>query len=137
VSTDGGPANPDGGSPVPPASGDGSAASASGDGSGTTASGGIPALAARDITKRFPGIVANDHVTLEILPGEVHTLLGENGAGKTTLCNVLTGQYRPDDGHVEVRGKAVRFRSPRDAHASGIFLVHQHFRLVQIGRAHV
>ena len=138
MSTDGGPANPDGGSPAPPASREGSVPPASDGGSGTTAPGegtGVsdrtPALAARDITKRFPGIVANDHVTLEILPGEVHTLLGENGAGKTTLCNVLTGQYRPDDGHVEVRGKAVRFRSPRDAHASGIFLVHQHFRLVQ------
>lgn len=83
------------------------------------------------MTKRFPGVVANDRVTFEVLPGEVHALLGENGAGKTTLCNVLTGLYRPEDGLVEVGGDPVRFRSPRDAHEAGIFMVHQHFRLVQ------
>jgi len=138
VTMDEGPAIPEEGSPAPSASGDGSDRPEPGDeaqrdGGDPQGNGHEPvaALAARDITKRFPGVLANDRVTLDILPGEVHTLLGENGAGKTTLCNVLTGQYRPDDGYVEVRGQPVRFRSPRDAHASGIFLVHQHFRLVQ------
>ena len=91
----------------------------------------VPALAARGITKRFPGVVANNGVTFDVLPGEVHALLGENGAGKTTLCNVLTGLYRPDDGYLELDGGPVRFHSPRDAHEAGIFMVHQHFRLVQ------
>jgi len=91
----------------------------------------VPAIAARGITKRFPGVVANSQVEFEVLPGEIHTLLGENGAGKTTLCNVLTGLYRPDEGYVEVGGEPFRFHSPRDAHQAGIFMVHQHFRLVQ------
>jgi simple sugar transport system ATP-binding protein len=91
----------------------------------------VPALAARGITKRFPGVVANNRVAFEVLPGEIHALLGENGAGKTTLCNVLTGLYRPDEGQVEMGGEECRFRSPRDAHEAGIFMVHQHFRLVQ------
>src|SRR5207302_1636863 len=86
---------------------------------------------ARGVTKRFPGVIANDRVTLEVMPGEVHALLGENGAGKTTLCNVLTGLFRPDEGHIEVRGEPVRFRSPREAHESGIFMVHQHFRTLR------
>jgi general nucleoside transport system ATP-binding protein len=90
-----------------------------------------PALAARGVSKWFPGVVANDQVTFEVMPGEIHALLGENGAGKTTLCNVLTGLYRPDDGMVEVRGEEMRFRSPRDAFEAGIFMVHQHFTLVQ------
>jgi general nucleoside transport system ATP-binding protein len=90
-----------------------------------------PALAARDVTKAFPGVLANDRVTFEVLPGEIHALLGENGAGKTTLCNILTGLYRPDDGSVQVRGEEMRFRSPRDAFEAGIFMVHQHFTLVQ------
>src|SRR6266480_7820519 len=85
----------------------------------------VPALAARGVTKRFPGVVANDEVSFEVLPGEVHALLGENGAGKTTLCNVLTGLYRPEEGRVEVSGERAAFRSPRDAHAAGIFMVHQ------------
>lgn len=100
-----------------------------GPGPGGTAA--APALAARGITKSFPGVVANDGVAFEVLPGEVHALLGENGAGKTTLCNVLTGLYRPDAGHVEMNGEPCRLRSPRDAHEAGIFMVHQHFRLVQ------
>src|SRR6266496_5370467 len=74
-----------------------------------------PALAAREVTKRFPGVLANDQVTFEVLPGEIHALLGENGAGKTTLCNVLTGLYRPEEGHVEIGGEPARLRSPRDA----------------------
>src|SRR6266536_2130066 len=90
-----------------------------------------PALAARSITKRFPGVVANDQVTFEVLPGEIHALLGENGAGKTTLCNILTALYRADEGYVEVHGEPASFRSPRDSHEAGIFMVHQHYRLVQ------
>ena len=91
----------------------------------------VPALAARGVTKRFPGVVANDEVSFEVLPGEVHALLGENGAGKTTLCNVLTGLYRPEEGYVEVGGSPARFRSPRDSFEAGLFMVHQHFTLVQ------
>lgn len=82
------------------------------------------------IVKKFPGVVANDHVNLEINFGEVHALLGENGAGKSTLSNILTGLYRQDDGVVEVGGTKVEFNSPRDALNAGIGMVHQHFRLV-------
>jgi general nucleoside transport system ATP-binding protein len=84
----------------------------------------------RGITKRFPGVLANDDVTFEAAVGEVHALLGENGAGKTTLSNILTGLYRQDDGDVELYGEPVRFHSPRDALDAGICMVHQHFRLV-------
>lgn len=89
-----------------------------------------PAIAARGVTRRFPGVVANDRVTFEVLPGEIHALLGENGSGKTTLCKILTGLYRPDEGEVVVNGRPVRFRSPRDADDAGVFMVHQHFSLV-------
>ena len=85
----------------------------------------------RGITKRFPGVLANDAVDFEAAPGEVHALLGENGAGKTTLMNVLTGLYRPDEGEVRIHGEAVDFHSPRDALDAGIGMVHQHFRLVE------
>ena len=88
------------------------------------------AVAMRGITKRFPGIVANDGVSFEVAEGEVHALLGENGAGKTTLMNILTGLYRPDEGEIEVGGRVVELHSPRDAIAAGIGMVHQHFRLV-------
>jgi general nucleoside transport system ATP-binding protein len=84
----------------------------------------------RGITKRFPGVVANEGVDFEARAGEVHALLGENGAGKTTLMNVLTGLYRPDEGEIELDGKRVDFHSPRDALDAGIGMVHQHFRLV-------
>jgi general nucleoside transport system ATP-binding protein len=97
----------------------------------TAASAGAPALAAVGVTKRFPGVIANDRVTFQANVGEVHALLGENGAGKTTLCNVLTGLYRPDEGELQVGGKAARFRSPKDAYAAGIFMVHQQLRLVE------
>jgi simple sugar transport system ATP-binding protein len=83
------------------------------------------------ITKRFPGVVANDDVSFEAAAGEVHALLGENGAGKTTLSNILTGLYRPDDGEIELYGDPVQFHSPRDALDAGICMVHQHFRLVE------
>jgi len=85
----------------------------------------------RGITKAFPGVVANDRVDFEAAAGEVHALLGENGAGKSTLSNILTGLYRPDEGEISVWGEPVRFASPRDALDAGIFMVHQHFRLVE------
>jgi len=82
------------------------------------------------IVKRFPGVVANDGVEFEARVGEVHALLGENGAGKSTLSNVLTGLYRPDEGHMFLDGHEISFGSPRDALNAGIGMVHQHFRLV-------
>src|SRR5687767_10005452 len=85
----------------------------------------------RGITKRFPGVVANEDVHFEARVGEVHALLGENGAGKTTLSNILTGLYRPDEGEIELYGEPVHFHSPRDALDAGICMVHQHFRLVE------
>ncbi|HUK44942.1 MAG TPA: ATP-binding cassette domain-containing protein [Gaiellaceae bacterium] len=85
----------------------------------------------RGITKRFPGVVANDGVDFEAAVGEVHALLGENGAGKSTLSNILTGLYRPDEGEIFLYGKAVSFETPRDAIEAGIGMVHQHFRLVE------
>ena len=89
------------------------------------------ALAARGVTKRFPGVIANDKVDFGVLSGEVHALLGENGSGKTTLCKMLTGMYQPTAGHIEVDGERVVLRSPADAHHHGIFMVHQHFSLVE------
>jgi len=82
------------------------------------------------IVKRFPGVLANDHINFEARAGEIHALLGENGAGKTTLMNILYGIYRPDEGEIYIRGKRAHIRSPRDAIALGIGMVHQHFRLV-------
>jgi general nucleoside transport system ATP-binding protein len=89
-----------------------------------------PAVELRDITKRFPGVVANDGVHFEAAEGEVHALLGENGAGKSTLSNILTGLYTPDEGEILLWGEPVAFSSPRDALDAGIGMVHQHFRLV-------
>src|SRR5438067_6678933 len=91
----------------------------------------VPAVAIRGITKRFPGVVANERVDFEAAAGEVHALLGENGAGKSTLSNILTGLYRPDDGEIFVHGEPVHFHAPRDSLDAGIFMVHQHFRLVE------
>jgi simple sugar transport system ATP-binding protein len=88
------------------------------------------AVALRGITKRFPGVVANDGVDFDAAEGEVHALLGENGAGKSTLSHVLTGLYRPDEGEISLYGERVEFHSPRDAIDAGIGMVHQHFRLV-------
>jgi ABC-type uncharacterized transport system ATPase subunit len=82
------------------------------------------------ITKRFPGVLANDRVDFEAAAGEVHALLGENGAGKSTLSNILTGLYRPDEGSISLYGEQARFDSPSDAIDAGIGMVHQHFRLV-------
>jgi len=85
----------------------------------------------RGITKRFPGVVANDGVDFEAAVGEVHALLGENGAGKSTLSNILTGLYRPDEGEIFLYGEPVEFLSPRAALDAGVCMVHQHFRLVE------
>jgi general nucleoside transport system ATP-binding protein len=90
-----------------------------------------PAVEMRGIVKRFPGVLANDHADLTVGAGEVHALLGENGAGKSTLMNILAGLYRPDEGQILIHGKSVEFRSPRDAIAAGIGMVHQHFMLVE------
>ncbi len=88
------------------------------------------AIEMRGIVKRFPGVLANDHVDLDLREGEVHALLGENGAGKSTLMNVLAGLYKPEEGSIFVGGKPVNFNSPRDAIAHGLGMVHQHFMLV-------
>ena len=82
------------------------------------------------IVKRFPGVLANDHVDFELRAGEIHALLGENGAGKSTLMNVLAGLYKQDAGIIKVNGKPLEFTSPRDAINAGIGMVHQHFMLV-------
>jgi simple sugar transport system ATP-binding protein len=85
----------------------------------------------RGITKRFPGVIANEDVDFELRPGEIHALLGENGAGKSTLMTVLAGLYRPEEGTVLVRGNPVSFNSPRDAIDLGIGMIHQHFTLIE------
>ncbi|MFN3704729.1 MAG: ABC transporter ATP-binding protein [Thermoflexales bacterium] len=87
-------------------------------------------LEMRGITKRFPGVLANDHINLDLRKGEVHALLGENGAGKSTLMNILYGLYQPDAGEIWLDGRRVTIHSPRDAIALGIGMVHQHFMLV-------
>ena len=83
------------------------------------------------ITKRFPGVLANDHINFEVRKGEIHALLGENGAGKTTLMNILYGFSVPDEGRICIKGKPVNLRSCKDAINLGIGMVHQHFMLVQ------
>lgn len=89
-------------------------------------------IAAHGITKRFPGVLANDHIDLTLREGEILSLLGENGAGKSTLMNILYGFYQPDEGQIMVRGKEVHMASPHDAIALGIGMVHQHFMLIPV-----
>ena len=84
-----------------------------------------------NITKRFPGITANDNITLQLKKGEIHALLGENGAGKSTLMSVLFGLYQPEEGEIRKDGKKVEIRNPNDANDLGIGMVHQHFKLVE------
>ncbi len=105
----------------PQPSGPGPAAELSGEG-----------LQLRGITKRFGSLVANDHIDLDIRPGEIHCLLGENGAGKSTLMNVLYGMLQPDEGEITVDGRPHTSRNPKEAMAAGIGMVHQHFMLVEV-----
>ncbi|MBP9502978.1 MAG: ATP-binding cassette domain-containing protein, partial [Candidatus Promineofilum sp.] len=90
----------------------------------------IDHLEMRGITKRFPGVLANDHIDFDVRSGEVHALLGENGAGKSTLMKILYGLYQPDEGEIRLNGEAVAIHSPADAINNGIGMIHQHFMLV-------
>ncbi|MGB1085065.1 MAG: ATP-binding cassette domain-containing protein, partial [Ilumatobacteraceae bacterium] len=90
----------------------------------------VPMLEMCGITKRFPGVLANDRVDLSVLSGQVHTILGENGAGKSTLMKILYGLYRPDEGEVLLNGEPVTITSPSDAIDRQIGMIHQHFMLV-------
>ena len=89
-------------------------------------------LELRGITKRFPGVIANENVDITLQEGKILALLGENGAGKTTLMNILYGLYNQDEGSIYVRGKEVNIQEPNDAIALGIGMVHQHFMLVPV-----
>ena len=89
-------------------------------------------LEAKSITKKFPGVLANDNVNFDLRKSEIHALLGENGAGKTTLMNILYGLYLPDSGEILVNGKPVVIKSPNDTIAQGIGMVHQHFMLIPV-----
>jgi ABC-type uncharacterized transport system ATPase subunit len=89
-----------------------------------------PLIRMINITKRFPGVVANDKVNLDLYPGQIHALLGENGSGKSTLMSILTGLYKPTEGSIEVNGVETKIESPSDAIAHGIGMVHQHFKLI-------
>ncbi len=91
-----------------------------------------PVLELRNITKRFPGVLANDHINLTLEEGEIHALLGENGAGKSTLMNILYGLYHPDEGEIYIRGQRTQITGPTDAIRQGIGMVHQHFMLVPV-----
>ena len=92
----------------------------------------VPALEMRGITKRYPGVVANDGINLDVRPGEIHALLGENGAGKSTLMNILYGLAVPDEGEILLDGETIRIDGPTDAIGRGISMVHQHFMLVPV-----
>ncbi|MEW6716651.1 MAG: ABC transporter ATP-binding protein [Chloroflexota bacterium] len=89
-------------------------------------------LELRGVTKEFPGVLANDHIDLTLMEGEIHALLGENGAGKTTLMNILYGLYNPDEGQIIIRGENVEIHSPSDAIMRGVGMVHQHFMLIPV-----
>ena len=92
----------------------------------------ITNLRMEHITKRFPGVLASDDITLEISEGQILALVGENGAGKTTLMNILMGLYQPDEGRILINGEEVHFRSPNDAFAAGLGMVHQQLSLIHI-----
>ncbi len=86
----------------------------------------------KNITKYFPGTIANDHINFTLGRGEVLALFGENGAGKTTLMSILYGLYQPDEGEIFIEGKRVKIRSPHDAMKYGVGMIHQHFTLVPV-----
>src|SRR5215471_5469945 len=88
------------------------------------------AVEMREITKTWPGVVANDHVNLKVRKGEIHALVGENGAGKSTLMNILYGLIRPNSGEILINGQHAHISGPRDAIRLGIGMVHQHFMLI-------
>src|SRR6266852_3762451 len=88
------------------------------------------AVEMRNITKTWPGVVANDHINLTVRKGEIHALVGENGAGKSTLMNILYGLIHPDSGEIFINGQTVHITGPRDAIRMGIGMVHQHFMLI-------
>src|SRR5512147_826083 len=90
------------------------------------------ALEVKNITKHFPGVLANDQVSLNLKKGEIHALLGENGAGKTTLMNMVYGLYHPDHGQIFVDGQEAHIKEPTDAINLGIGMVHQHFMLIPV-----
>ena len=91
----------------------------------------IESLEMRNITKRFPGVLANDHINFDVNAGEIHALLGENGAGKSTLMKILYGLYQPDEGEIFLNGEPIKIQSPTDAIRHGIGMIHQHFMLVE------
>lgn len=90
----------------------------------------IESLEMRGIVKRFPGVLASDHVNFDVKAGEIHALLGENGAGKSTLMKILYGLYHPDEGEIYLNGKPIAIHSPNDSIQAGIGMIHQHFMLV-------
>ena len=92
----------------------------------------VPAIELRGITKTFGSVVANDNVNLKVNRGEILSILGENGSGKTTLMNMIAGIYFPDAGEIFIDGEPVVIRSPKDALAHGIGMIHQHFKLVDV-----
>ena len=92
---------------------------------------GVAAVEFRQVSKRFPGTLANDRIAFSVMPGEIHAIVGENGAGKSTLMLMLAGLYRPDEGEIAIHGLPVKLASPQEAIASGIGMVHQHFMLIE------
>ena len=95
-----------------------------------TATNAPPRLRVRGVSKRFPGVVALDKVSVDLHAGEIHALMGENGAGKSTLMKILTGVYQPDEGRIELDGQAVQARDPREAQRLGVTIIHQELNQV-------